>query len=685
MTVFIMQKNVFPKIRHRKIIELKSPFHDFAISVVHILPQCKPLLKKGLRQEFYLLNNRCLVKGERVVLNSENPMSDFYGKRINVQAIVGVNGSGKSSLLEIIYRIINNLSCLLSRGKRRKAAENLYYVEGLFAEIYYVIDERLARISCLGDKVVFHLMDEEPVVLTAFEGDKVYEEYVLMENFVEWAKNYLFYTIVTNYSLQAFNAKDYFLEECHQLKVGEDKDDFGENIWINSLFHKNDGYMTPIVLNPYRDNGVIDMNREHRLTIYRLSEIMIYAEIHNRDFMEGYKLNTISYRFSSSSLDEKFMKENHVAADKYRNYKVGNNWGNDVGTLILQTYELAGQLDFNDTVHRTAGMYLIYKTLSIAYKYPAYEEYAEIGDLSCFQRHVDGLLHEQIIKLVTAILKDKSHITLKIRQTLHFIDALLNGNLKPKDLLNSFFSYDWYIERVAPDKELRSMRDVQEYLPPSFFTIEIEVDRVVDGKRQNDDPISIERLSSGERQYLYMFSTYIYHILNLLSIQESHRVKYRRINLVLDEVEICFHPEYQRKFVNELLGYIKRLYMNRKASFNIMIATHSPFILSDIPQCNILYLEDGCVPDTSKFKNPFAANICDILYQSFFLKNGFVGEYARRKINDIITRLLPNGYFTEKWEEQFDLLMEMIGDPFLRMQLQQLYEDRRNRHAKNRD
>lgn len=581
-----MQKYVFPKIRNRKIIELKSPFHDFAISVVHILPQCKPLLKKGLRQEFYLLNNRCQVKGERVVLNSDNPMSDFYGKRINVQAIVGVNGSGKSTLLEIIYRIINNLSCLLSRGKRRKASENLYYVDGLFAEIYYVIDERLARISCLGDKVVFHLMDEEPVVLTAFEGDKVYEEYVLMENFVEWAKNNLFYTIVTNYSLQAFNAKDYFLEECHQLKIGEDKDEFGENVWINSLFHKNDGYMTPIVLNPYRDNGVIDMNREHRLTIYRLSEIMIYAEIHNRDFMEGYKLNTISYLFSSSSLDEKFMKENHVAADKYRNYKVGNNWGNDVGTLILQTYELAGQLDFNDMVHRTAGMYLIYKTLSIAYKYPAYEEYAEIGDLSCFQRHVDGLLHEQIIKLVTAILKDKSHITLKIRQTLHFIDALLNGNLKPKDLLNSFFSYDWYIERVAPDKELRSMRDVQEYLPPSFFTIEIEVDRVVDGKRQNDDPISIERLSSGERQYLYMFSTYIYHILNLLSIQESHRVKYRRINLVLDEVEICFHPEYQRKFVNELLGYIKRLYMNRKASFNIMIATHSPFILSDIPQCN---------------------------------------------------------------------------------------------------
>lgn len=680
-----MQKNVYTQMRDKKIIEPEKPFHDFAISVVHILPQCSHLLKKGLRQEFYLLNNRCRVKGERVVLNSENPMQDFYGKRINVQAIVGVNGSGKSSLLEIIYRIINNLSCLLNRGKRRKAAENLYYVEGLFAEIYYVIDGRLAVISCLGDKVVFHLIDEKPVVLTAFRDDEVYYEYVLMENFVEWAKNSLFYTIVTNYSLQAFNAKDYFGEECRQLKLGEEKDEFGENIWINSLFHKNDGYLTPIVLNPYRDNGVIDMNKEHRLTIYRLSEIMIYAEKHNRDFMEGYRLHAINYSFNNSSLDDKFMKENHVAVDKYRKYKIGSNQGNDVGTLILQAYGKAEQLDFNKKVHRTAGMYLIYKTLSVANKYPTYEKFAEIGDLSCFQRHVDGELQEQIVRLVDAILKDKSHITLKIRQTLHFVDALIDWRLQAQWVLGGTMSYDEYSEIVAPGKKLRSMRDIQEYLPPSFFTAEITVDRYVDGKRQNEDPISIERLSSGERQYLYMFSTYIYHILNLLSIQESHRVKYRRINLVLDEVEICFHPEYQRKFVNELLGYIKRLYMNRNASFNIMIATHSPFILSDIPQCNILYLEDGRVPDTSKFKNPFAANICDILYQSFFLKNGFVGEYARRKINDIITRLLPNGYFTEKWEEQFGLLMGMIGDPFLKMQLQQLYEDRRGRHAKNRD
>lgn len=675
-----MQKCEYIRAIHE---DCESSFHEFSISVVHILPKCNPLLKKGLRQEYYILNDRCSIKGNRVVLNSENPMQDFYGKRICVQAIVGVNGSGKSSLLEIIYRIINNLSCLLNRSKRRKDADNLYYVEGLFAEIYYVIDGKLARIACLGDKIYFHLISEKPVVLTAFSGNFVYEEYVLKNMFVEWAKNNLFYTIVTNYSLQAFNAKDFILEKSQLLKVGQKREDSGENIWINSLFHKNDGYMTPIVLNPYRDNGVIDMNMEHRLTIYRLSEIMIYAEKHERDFMEGYKLNSINYIFKNSFLYKKFVEEHKVAADKYKNYKVGAKPRNDIGSLILRTYGIAGKLDFNDKVHRTAGMYIIYKTLSIADKYPAYEDFSEIGDVASFQNQVNEQSQVQIIKLVKTIQRDKSHITLKIRQTLHLVEALNNGNLKASMLLKGDFSYDWYIKMIAPIKDVRNIRDIQEYLPPSFFAIEIKVDRFVDGKRQNDDPISIERLSSGERQYLYLFSTYIYHILNLLSIQESHRVKYRRINIVLDEVEICFHPEYQRKFINEMLGYIKRLNMNSNASFNIMIATHSPFILSDIPQCNILYLEDGCVPDTSSFKNPFAANICDILYQSFFLKNGFVGEYARRKINDMITRLLPNGYFTEKWVKKFELLMEMIGDPFLKMQLQQLYDERRDRNAKN--
>ena len=74
-----------------------------------------------------------------------------------------------------------------------------------------------------------------------------------------------------------FLALDYSEEESLTYKLPYGKEDTEENQhlkqwcyaqnWIGSLFHKNDGYMCPIVLNPYRDGGQLDMNNEAGLTI----------------------------------------------------------------------------------------------------------------------------------------------------------------------------------------------------------------------------------------------------------------------------------------------------------------------------------------------------------------------------------------------------------------------------------
>ena len=660
---------------------------EFSLSVIHILPNCSPHLKKGLRDEFYKLNGRCEIYRNKVALRDWNPLEGFYGSRINVEAIVGVNGSGKSSLFEIIYRVINNLSCLLNRGKRRKTADDLYYVKDLYAELYYVVNGQLARISCLGDKVEFQMGKETSVTLTAIKNGRVSSEKVLMADFVKWAKENFFYTIVTNYSLQAFNANDYKRERCLILKDTLN-DAMAETqaegqVWMDSLFHKNDGYMTPIVLNPYRDEGVFDQNKEHHLTLYRLSAILIYAQVHDRPFIENYALDDILYTFDSSSLEKKYIEKHRMEFNVYDGFKFSPLQHNDIGTEILKCYGVMDGLNFDDALQKTAAMYLIYKTFAIANSYPAYEEFSSLGELDKFTQGVEPDTMELIYKLVKTIKRDKSHISLKIRQTLHFLNALKKGTIDSLKFLTRKISHRKYFLCVDEGKDLRSMRDIQEYLPPSFFKIEILMNRFENGERVNNTPIPIEQMSAGERQYLYTFSTYIYHVLNLLSIQESHRVRYRNINLILDEVEICFHPEFQRRFVYELLGYIKRLFMNRNASFNILIATHSPFILSDIPQSNILYLEDGKMVMPEDIKNPFAANICDILYQSFFLKQGFVGEFARKKIKRIIERLLPGGHFHDDSEAEYHLLMELIGDPFLKMQLQQLYEDWRKRNGKD--
>ena len=65
-------------------------------------------------------------------------------------------------------------------------------------------------------------------------------------------------------------------------------------------------------------------------------------------------------------------------------------------------------------------------------------------------------------------------------------------------------------------------------------------------------------MSAGERQLYYIISTLVYHILNIKSVKED-RIRYENIAIVLDEVELGFHPEYQRKFISFLIETFERL------------------------------------------------------------------------------------------------------------------------------
>ena len=336
---------------------------EFEICAIRILDDCSLEIRKVLKEEWYILNGCCYINKNtnNLELIKEDDLTGFFGPGISVSAIVGMNGSGKSSLLELIYRIVNNLGCLLTKGKRRRAAEQMYFVEGLYAELYYKVNGRLGVISCKGDDVSFGYCDDELVTLRAFEGLNPSRDTVRMEEFCKWAKESLFYTIVTNYSMQAFCSQDFASEPCYILDKKRGKQPVEDSIWIDGLFHKNDGYMSPIVLNPYRDSGSVDMAKEHRLTKYRLSAAMIYAERRGRDFMRDYKLSCIKYKFDKTELDRKFLEKAKIKEDEYWNYRPGKKVRVDFGTAILCEYG-ANRLDFTDTVARTPAMYLIYKT-----------------------------------------------------------------------------------------------------------------------------------------------------------------------------------------------------------------------------------------------------------------------------------------------------------------------------------
>lgn len=108
--------------------------------------------------------------------------------------------------------------------------------------------------------------------------------------------------------------------------------------------------------------------------------------------------------------------------------------------------------------------------------------------------------------------------------------------------------------------------------------------------------------------------------------------------LILDEPDRALHPELARNFLFKLLESLNNY--KHKGTIQIVMSSHSPFIVTDILPDNVYLLnrEDNLQTKVEKVKNTFATNIYYLLMNSFMMDNTF-GEYSYRKIEDIIKEL----------------------------------------------
>lgn len=88
--------------------------NNFAIVAIKVESECLEYIRKVLKGGMYFFNHWYDEKnGELVPNHNADFIKGLYGNRVSVQAIVGQNGSGKSALMELVYRIINNLSMVM--------------------------------------------------------------------------------------------------------------------------------------------------------------------------------------------------------------------------------------------------------------------------------------------------------------------------------------------------------------------------------------------------------------------------------------------------------------------------------------------------------------------------------------------------------------------------------------------
>ncbi|KIQ24914.1 hypothetical protein RT99_02205 [Flavobacterium sp. MEB061] len=599
----------------------KKNINNFQIIAIKALPKCSDDFTKILEKDklYYFYQNYEIKKIKRVETiiqkNKESypeSLFDIKGENgdisINVSAIVGKNGCGKSSIIDLLFRAINNIAYnfkYVKDDKHKTITADLKVVMGIHVEFYFFTD-KFYKIVVEDEKYEVFNFDNKGRII-----QKSNKYFFSLEDF--------FYTEAVNYSHYAYNSNEFGF--IHKSKFID---------WLKELFHKNDSYQTPLVLNPMRTNGDFEIARENELVKQRILGNLLrpikngnvnFRKIGDNLIATNLSLKLKPIKNNVEYWDKEIKNKNNrphifdlsVFTTEERNYIV-----KILMCKIVNVHNFDLNI-FSEKKYKTARSYIIYKLISICKKYDDYKDYLLPKhlkfDLTLFMQFIDKLC------------LDTSHITFKLKQTLNYLkNDYLNFTDNSTEITLNEVSKS--IEEIRLDNQ-----SILELIPPPIFEIEILLTPIIG----NYKIIKFSSLSSGEKQQIYMVSSLLYHLSNLDSVA-GDKIKYKNINIVLEEVELYFHPELQKTFIKYFLDSIARIELKNIKSINICFVTHSPFILSDIPRDNIMYLEieKGKTTQIQKERKSFGANIHELLADNFFMSDGYIGAFAQFKINKTI-------------------------------------------------
>ncbi|GGD26371.1 hypothetical protein [Flavobacterium orientale] len=203
-----------------------------------------------------------------------------------------------------------------------------------------------------------------------------------------------------------------------------------------------------------------------------------------------------------------------------------------------------------------------------------------------------------------------------------------------------------------------------------------------------------KNLSTGEMSFYELFSSLNnanYRIKNKLDSQAYEKViDHKNYTFLLDESDLGFHPYWKKKYIKFLCNIIPKIFNSK--TIQIIITTHDPLTLSDIPNNNIVYLRKQNYKsevlnfDSNERPNKtFGANITDLLSDSFFIEDGLIGEFAKDKIektiNWINTEIIKkeksqNNYVTDEKEYQHHKkIISIIDEHVIRLKLAEMLEE----------
>lgn len=181
---------------------------------------------------------------------------------------------------------------------------------------------------------------------------------------------------------------------------------------------------------------------------------------------------------------------------------------------------------------------------------------------------------------------------------------------------------------------------------------------------------SWNKISSGQYSQLHMFSQ-IYRAWKTLEKNKSIENS-RNIILMIDEGEICLHPELQRSWLVDTLKRLEKI-VPKTYKIQLFISSHSPLVLSELPAgtVNFMYKKPPTKPQPDGY---FGADIYTLYGSGFLLKNT-LSELAFQKIANTFKELNDDATPLQSYEA-YHTFANLVSDEIVKKLLLNTIESR---------
>lgn len=558
------------------------------------------------------LDNNCIL-----LIKKSKENIGIFPNNINITAIVGENGTGKSGLLEIL--------------------SNKYSLVDYKSLFFIFFDSEKKLLQLCGAKKDY----KGYIELSELKQEEENEFKILVEDKIPLLNNtktIYFSNLLNEYNLETslfFDDKHFastldistthLLNKIKPIEVNYKAINYNSSTGFDKIYRSYRIQQIQMALIAIQNGLVLSFKLPKKLFIKNIDIKNLFKKIlENSNFEQLNKvIEIISDANSEDTIFKNYVKMNLIISLLLENKNSNNPIREEISTIVLNLKKGYGL----DELYEKVKQELINKT----YKFSSDNTEFNATYIDDFFVNSDKLL-EQID---------------------NFSSVNNNAYEVELDINNTDFSFLETYEKLIQQSE--------------YFW-----------------DINWRGLSSGEEAFLYQFSRFYFLKGNYkdnpsMNLKVDNR-EAKNLIWLIDEGELTLHPQWQKQYINYLIQFFSK---NFTQNIHIILTSHSPFILSDLPKDNVIFLEKykkdedinqeegNCKNNTKNIGiETFGANIHTLLSHGFFMDGGLMGEFAKNKINEII-EILKKEELTEKEIKICQDIISIIGEPVLQNTLKQ--------------